>query len=46
MEMKKEISERSKKNEILDAYNEILEKVKGQKTLDRRAEKKVRRKRR
>ena len=40
MEKKREISEKSKKNEILDAYNEILEKVREQKTLDRRAEKK------
>ncbi|MGA1868014.1 MAG: hypothetical protein ACMUJM_05635 [bacterium] len=38
MENAKIISEKSKKNEILEAYNELLNKVKSQKPLDRQAE--------
>jgi len=40
MEKKKEISPKSTKNEILEAYNELFEKVKEQKPMDRQAIKK------
>ncbi len=38
--MSKEVSLRSSKNEILDAYNELLAKIKEQKIADRKVEKK------
>ena len=37
MDKNVDISEKSKKNEILNAYNELLEKVKEEKSLDRQA---------